>query len=231
MYNANLVSLASQLEFCDRVCQRRNENRVAGWGQDIMYLDFQKAFDKILHKTLLRKFVTQGWQGKVQTWIKKEIRSWKERVGINSQFSAWKEVNSGVLLGSSQGTRMLNMFINDLEDGSELQTSPILLTGRFVPLSWVRPRRSNFYLLQEKKNYWPEPVSFSQVWNCYKCISSFFISGKYRLTSQQKALERLYQSWPLKESNLKAPGIRPEKKVFNLTQDAYKIQNADSKIP
>jgi Reverse transcriptase (RNA-dependent DNA polymerase) len=36
---------------------------------DIIYLDFQKAFDKVPHKRLVRKLEAHRILGKVQTWI------------------------------------------------------------------------------------------------------------------------------------------------------------------
>ena len=37
---------------------------------DVIYLDFQKAFDKVLHQRLLSKLKAYGIQGKVFDWIK-----------------------------------------------------------------------------------------------------------------------------------------------------------------
>ena len=38
---------------------------------DVIYLDFQKAFDKVPHKCLMNKLKVYGIQGNVYTWIYK----------------------------------------------------------------------------------------------------------------------------------------------------------------
>ena len=37
---------------------------------DVIYLDFQKAFDKVAHARLIKKVKAHGINGKILTWIK-----------------------------------------------------------------------------------------------------------------------------------------------------------------
>lgn len=51
---------------------------------DMMYLDFQKASDKIPHQRLLSKLSTHKIKGKVLSWISKWLKYRKPRVKIKS---------------------------------------------------------------------------------------------------------------------------------------------------
>jgi len=70
-----------------------------GYPVDIIYLDFQKAFDKVPNRRLLMKLDAHGITGTVLHWIKNWLSNSK-RVILNSCFSEWRDVKSGALQGS-----------------------------------------------------------------------------------------------------------------------------------
>ena len=61
---------------------------------DVLYLDFQKAFDKVPHVRLLAKLKEVGVRGKVLNWIAEWLRGRKQRVVINGEASEWEDVLS-----------------------------------------------------------------------------------------------------------------------------------------
>ena len=69
--------LTNLLEFFEKV----NRHVDVGEPVDIVYLDFQKAFDTVPHQRLLRKLHSQGIRGQVLLWIQNWLRARKQRVG------------------------------------------------------------------------------------------------------------------------------------------------------
>ena len=67
---------------------------------DIVYSDFQKAFDKVPHQRLLLKLKTHGIGDGIINWTEKWLTDRRQHVVVDGKISKWKSVLSGVPQGS-----------------------------------------------------------------------------------------------------------------------------------
>ena len=67
-----------------------------GEAVDLIYLDFAKAFDKVPHCRLFKKFEAHGVGGNVLNWIKEWLSNRRQNLCIDGEFSDWANVTSGV---------------------------------------------------------------------------------------------------------------------------------------
>ena len=83
---------------------------------DVIYLDFQKAFNKVPHQRLLLKLKAHGIGNDIINWIVEWLTHKKQRVIVGGEISNWNYVLSGVPQGSVLGPILFLIYINDLED-------------------------------------------------------------------------------------------------------------------
>ena len=93
-------------------------------GTDIIYFDFQKAFDTVRHDLILMKLKNQfNINGCLLRFISNYLKDRTQRVVLENCYSTVRPVNSGVPQGSILGPILFLLFINDIADGIDAKTN------------------------------------------------------------------------------------------------------------
>ena len=85
-----------------------------GYGLDIVFLDYRKAFDSVPHQRLILKLRTFGLGVKLQNWIRNFLRTRTMQVNVRGTLSKERPVLSGVPQGSVLGPLLFILYVNEI---------------------------------------------------------------------------------------------------------------------
>ena len=155
-----------------------------GYPEDVIYLDFQKAFDSVPHRRLISKLSAYQVDAGLVDWIKEYLTDRKQQVQVNGVNSSWSPVTSGVPQGSVLGPVLFVLYINDLPDR---MNSSVYMYADDTKLFQAITCEGDRSTLQRDLN---EAESWSKKWllkfNKEKCKTLKLAGQKHKLDNTRK---------------------------------------------
>jgi len=84
-------------------------------GFQAVFVDYQKAFDRVDHNIVLHKLVQRNVPHFIIKWMLSFLEGRQQRVKINNRFSNWTQLFGGIPQGSWLGPLIFLLLIDDLQ--------------------------------------------------------------------------------------------------------------------
>lgn len=131
---------------------------------DIVYLDFERAFDKVPHQRLLMKLNHYGIRGKLHAWFNNYLTRRTYQVRIGNSLSQIKCVSSGVPQGAVAAPDLFGIFITDLIELINCQSAFFADDGKKIanPLVKAGQLQEDLDRIQRWTNDWIIKLNISK---------------------------------------------------------------------
>ena len=146
----------SALSLADTIRRNIEQGQLTG----AVFIDFQKAFDRIDHHLLLNKLSALGIENQEYAWFESYLH--QRTVGYQGVFSEPEFIATGVRQGSILGPMLFVMYVNDL--ANVVCNCSILMYADDTVLFFANPDIS---VIQEKLN---DDLSLMGTWLRDNCL-------------------------------------------------------------
>ena len=106
---------------------------------DVIYMDFQKAFDTVPHTRLISKLKSFNIRNDLVNWIEAFITNRRQKVAVNRKESNWHKVTSGILQGSVLVPLLFVPYVNDLPELTKSNTFLFTDDNVIMTLRYLEP--------------------------------------------------------------------------------------------
>ena len=133
---------------------------------DVIYCDFQRAFDSVPHQRLLRKVYCFGIRGQVLAWLEAFLTGRRQRVVVNGVKSGWAPVMSGIPQGTVLGPTLFLLYVADLpsnlQNNVQMFADDTKLYGRSGSVEECKTLQADLQVLEVWSKEWMLPFNTSK---------------------------------------------------------------------